>query len=170
MKKRTHNRIISVPVLFAALFLLAGIAAAQFEPPGNVWIRYFGGENYDKLTALAENPEGGLVLSGSTSSFGPGPLNAYLIKTDSVGTVLWQRVIESDLWVEITSILVVEQGSYVLAGASKRDQTAQYNINVTKVDLDGNVLWTREIGGQRNDACTTILPADDGGFPAHARL
>lgn len=52
-----------------------------------LWWRSFGGESDDTAWWVVALPDGGFLIAGSTSSFGAGGTDAYLIRTDEEGRV-----------------------------------------------------------------------------------
>ncbi|MBM3322537.1 hypothetical protein FJY69_03565, partial [candidate division WOR-3 bacterium] len=55
------------------------------------WTRTFGGEWNDGATSAQQTADGGYVIVGVTDSYGAGSCDAWLIKTDSSGSVVWAR-------------------------------------------------------------------------------
>lgn len=70
-----------------------GLRLARLTRDGAVlWERAYGGEKRDEATGLAATPDGGFVLVGSTMSKGPGKTNAWILKLDGDGALVWDRV------------------------------------------------------------------------------
>ena len=67
-----------------ALLLLTTILQGQ---PDIFWTRTFGGSNSDYGRSVQQTTDGGYIITGSTSSFGNGSFDIWLIKTDSDVTV-----------------------------------------------------------------------------------
>jgi len=60
-------------------------------PNGNeMWYKKFGGKGYDKASSILETNDGYLVI-GSTSSYGKGNYDMFVIKTDKKGNKVWQN-------------------------------------------------------------------------------
>lgn len=57
----------------------------------SLWRKTFGGTNSDALFSATEASDGGFVVTGYSNSYAPGPLNVIVIKTDSLGNLLWQQ-------------------------------------------------------------------------------
>lgn len=52
------------------------------------WYRTFGGAGFDIGRSVAQTSDGGIVIAGSTNSFGVNWRAAYLIKTDADGILV----------------------------------------------------------------------------------
>jgi hypothetical protein len=52
-----------------------------------LWTRTYGGAAYDRAYSARQTAEGGYIMAGTTTSFGAGGYDVYLIKTDSLGNV-----------------------------------------------------------------------------------
>jgi len=63
------------------------------DSAGNMqWNKTYGGAGYDgDPWSLVQTDDGGFAMSGWTNSFGAGGYDAWLVKTDSSGTMQWNR-------------------------------------------------------------------------------
>jgi hypothetical protein len=102
-----------------------------------IWEKTFGGVGSDYGAALLELPDGGYLIGGSSSSFGDGNDDFYLIKTDSLGITVWEKTYDAGSRDYCASICLTSDGGYVLIG----DTSA--NIFIIKVDRDGGLIWER---------------------------
>ncbi len=60
-------------------------------PNGNeIWAKRLGGKSYDKASSILDTEDGYLIV-GSTSSYGVGNYDFYVIKTDKKGNKVWQN-------------------------------------------------------------------------------
>lgn len=53
--------------------------------------KIYGGSSYDKASQVIQAPDGGYLILGSTSSFGNGNYDVFLVKTDEKGLTLWEK-------------------------------------------------------------------------------
>jgi hypothetical protein len=87
-----------------------------------LWTRTFGGENADVCTSLELCADGGFLLGGSTSSFGAGLSDCWLLKVSILGDSLWSAVVGTGGAEECNAIHQTGDGGFLLAGS--RDATA----------------------------------------------
>ena len=67
------------------------ILLTKNHPNGNeIWYKKFGGNSYDKASSILATEDGYLII-GSTSSYGNGNYDMFVIKTDKNGKKLWQN-------------------------------------------------------------------------------
>ncbi len=62
----------------------------NYENGNEIWFKQFGGESYDKANSILATNDGYLII-GSTSSYGNGNYDMFIIKTDKEGTKQWQN-------------------------------------------------------------------------------
>lgn len=55
------------------------------------WFKVYGGSSYDKASDLIATNDGGYAILGSTSSYGKGNYDIYLIKVDKRGKKQWSK-------------------------------------------------------------------------------
>lgn len=56
-----------------------------------LWSKYYGGSGYEYIGSFLETKDRGFLIVGTTSSFGEGNNNVYLIRTDQEGNELWSK-------------------------------------------------------------------------------
>ncbi|WP_394746690.1 serine hydrolase domain-containing protein [Spongiimicrobium salis] len=62
----------------------------NYENGNEIWSKRFGGSSYDKASSILETTDGYLII-GSTSSYGKGNYDMYVVKTDKKGHKIWQN-------------------------------------------------------------------------------
>jgi hypothetical protein len=131
-----------------------------------IWEKTYGGAQNDQGRSVWQTwPDGGYILAGSTSSYGSGESDVYLIKTDSLGNLVWSRTygdVGSDhgLFVQQTS----PDGGYIVAGDKYSAYTGGRDIFLIKTDTSGDTLWTKTFGGPGIDAGSAVRATTDGGY------
>jgi len=82
------------------------------------WAKTYGGSDPDNGCDVKQTSDGGYIVSGLTNSFGNIYGDAYLIKTDSNGNLLWSKTY-GDIYKESGySVIQTSSGNYVIAGGT----------------------------------------------------
>jgi hypothetical protein len=166
------------------LILLLALIAFQFtnaQAPTAIWQKCYGGSNDETLSGLpiATSDGGFILLSKSNSNNGivtgnhGGENDAWIIKTNNIGTVQWQRCYGGSGDDEISSIIPTVDGGYLLAGNTNSNDGdvsgnhgASYDGWIVKINAVGTILWQNCLGGDSNEYLSTIIPTSDGGYIA----
>ncbi|MBI5058900.1 T9SS type A sorting domain-containing protein [candidate division KSB1 bacterium] len=129
-----------------------------------LWARAYGGSGWDEARSVQPTTDGGYIVAGTTTSFGAGSRDFYLVKTDSQGDTIWTRTFggANDEWA--FSVQQVADGDYIVAGITSSFGAGQRDIYLVKADERGDTLWTRTIGGEGNDEGWGIQQLSDGGY------
>ncbi|UCF80275.1 MAG: thrombospondin type 3 repeat-containing protein [Acidobacteriota bacterium] len=116
--------------------------------PGT-WRRAYGGDDWDEARSVQQTADGGFIVSGYTWSFGGPRRNAWVLKLNPYGRVIWQKVYGGD---EVTSIQQTMDGGFVASGYIDTDTPAwpdgwlDNDIWVLRLDAWGNVYWSKSYG------------------------
>ena len=131
---------------------------ARLDPSGRfLWRRQVGTGAEDDIAAVALEPNGDVVVAGSTwgSLAGPnrGRDDAWIGRYDANGRLRWLRQIGSAYWDRADCLATDRAGNLLVAGYAERPWLAKY-------DGAGRLSWRRELGPSNYDAAATI--ATDG--------
>ncbi|BAO75755.1 serine hydrolase domain-containing protein [Winogradskyella sp. PG-2] len=90
-KVKTENGSIQVTTIGSVNGNTSDILLTKNHQNGNeVWSQKFGGNSYDKASSILSTDDGYLII-GSTSSYGKGNYDMFVIKTDKKGNKIWQN-------------------------------------------------------------------------------
>ena len=65
----------------------------KFDASGTLlWERTWGGPDSDKSLGRGGSPDGSAYIAGTATSFGPSSLSLFVVKFDSLGNLVWQRI------------------------------------------------------------------------------
>lgn len=129
-----------------------------------LWAKTYGGKGREWGYALQQSTDGGYVLTGYTSSVGPGEMSVYLIRTDSFGNVLWEKTYGGVYTDAGTCLQRTADGGYVVGGWSCSYGAGDYDVYLVRTDNVGNELWAHTYGGSGHDYGSSIEQTSDGGL------
>lgn len=129
-----------------------------------LWNRTYGGIEYDDGFSVLQNQNGGYTIAGATQSFSSNnTVQPYLLKTDSVGNLLWNKTYLGEVDSSIFSMDRSSDGGYLLAGTIFTKNNSA-DLVVIRTDAEGNKLWANAYGGMEDDYGYSVSPSSDGGF------
>lgn len=114
--------------------------------------------------SLAQTPDSGFILVGSSGSFGNGSSDVYIIRIDSLGTYIWSKVYGGNNTEGANCIKCFNDGTCVIAGYTNTYGNGAYDAYVLKINLLGDTLWTKTFGGNAWDFAHSIQGTFDGGY------
>ncbi len=126
-----------------------------------LWTKTFGGTGYDIGNELKQTTDGGFILVGYFSSISNG-LDIYLVKTDSLGNVIWTRNYGGSSDDLGQSVAQTSDGGYIIAGATNSYGAGNYDAYFIKTNAVGDTLWTKILGGTNYDIATSIIESTSG--------
>ena len=129
-----------------------------------LWTRTYGDTFSDEGSSVQPTADRGYVLAGSTTSFGAGSYDVYLIKTDANGDTLWTRTFGGTVWDDGYSVQQTSDGGYVIAGMTRSFGAGNHDACLIKTDADGNAVWTRAFGGDSSDYGFSLQQTTDRGY------
>ncbi len=133
-----------------------------------LWNKTFGGVGSDKARDVILTKNGGFALAGSTSSYGSGDSDVYLIKTDSEGEVEWEGVYGGQEFDGAYSLVQTHDNGFALVGFTNSYGAGQYDAYLVKTDSNGLMEWnytyTGTWSGTQYDGAYDIIQTSDGGF------
>lgn len=128
------------------------------------WNKTFGGINDDRAESVQQSPDGGYILAGQTSSFGPGWSNAWLIKIDTNGNMQWNQTFggTGGDWAE--SIQQTSDGGFIIAGTTTSYGAGYFDFWLIKTDSKGKEQWNQTFEGSGDDWAHSVIQTSDGGY------
>ncbi len=143
---------------------------------GNLlWEKSFGGSDDDLPVEIMLSTDGGFILFGETwsndgdVSGNHGGLDYWLVKTDSLGNLLWQHCLGSSMNNIPSDMDMDDDGNIYVIGLSLGvggDVTANngsYDYWFLKINSLGEIVWDNNLGGAFGDFGMCIATTPDGG-------
>jgi len=119
-----------------------------------LWTRAYGGTDYNVGNSIQQTSDGGYIVAGTTSSYGAGSFDVYLIKTNATGDTLWTRTFGRTGDDRGYSVQQTTDGGYIVAGWNG------YDVYLVKTDTNGfaGVEEKADSRGQMPDAGLRATP------------
>jgi hypothetical protein len=112
------------------------------DSAGNMmWNKTLGGPLGDQAHDVQQTADGGYIVGGTTYSFGSGDNDFWLIKTNSAGTMMWDKTFGGTAWDELRSVRQTADGGYIMAGTTESYGAGETDVWVIKTDATGNSTW-----------------------------
>ena len=119
--------------------------------------------NDEAKTAIITS-DGGYLIGGWTNSYNTDDYDIYLIKLSGKNNIEWSITIGGTEHEAANSIKQTNDGGYVIAGYTNSYGFGSFDVYIVKIDKNGNIEWTRVIGGDKDDRANDIAQTDDGGY------
>ncbi|MEO0049802.1 MAG: T9SS type A sorting domain-containing protein, partial [candidate division WOR-3 bacterium] len=131
-----------------------------------IWTRTYGGTEDDEAFSVQQTFDGGYIIAGWTYSFSTGDsADVYLVKTDSFGDTVWTRTYGGAEDDDARSVQQTTDGGYIVAGWTYSFSTGDSaDVYLIKTDANGDTIWTRTYGGEKNVCGYGVQQTADGGY------
>ena len=130
----------------------------------SVWQKTYGDGGDDRGYQVHETQDGGYILAGYSNSWDAGSFDVYLIKTNSAGSLTWEKTFGGSNSDAGYSIQETQDGGYIIAGYSNSFGTSQIDVYLVKTDSTGAESWSRTYGGAIYDLGYSVQETQDGGY------
>jgi len=122
----------------------------RYDPAGNlIWSRTWGGSGYEGASGVVVSGND-IYVVGTTSSFGAGKYDVFLLKYDSSGNLMWDKTWGGSEDDEAADMFISNNYLYVAAG-TKSFGAGDRDAVILKTDLSGNPIWYETWGGTVDD-------------------
>lgn len=146
--------------LIFIILLVVNFSCAQSV----MFAKKYGGSGYDYGYCVKQTFDNGYIIAGSTTSYGGGGSDAYLVKIDSNGYQLWQQSFGGINIDKGFSIKETSDSGLVIAGYTNSFGNGGYDMYVIKTNKIGDTVWTNTYGGNDWDFGYSIDLTSDGGY------
>ena len=147
-------------LLFSVTMILTCSAFAQVVK----FRKVIGNSGYDYGYSCKQTFDKGYVIGGTTSTFGSGNTDMYIVKTDSMGVPYGQKTIGGINIDQGTCIRQTSDSGYVFLGYTNSYGAGGYDFYLVKMDSSFNIQWTKTYGGTDWDFGNCVAQTTDGGY------
>ncbi len=134
------------------------------DADGNhLWNQTYGGTETETASSVVECSDGGFAIAGDiyTSTFEG---QAFLVRTDSNGDLIWSRHYGGDSGESAYSLITSSAGGFVLTGYTESYGEGDSDLWLVRIQADGDMVWNRTYGGIYWDDGWDLLESENGDF------
>lgn len=128
-----------------------------------LWSKVYGGDKDDVGLSIQQTEDGGYIITGWSESFSS-THNVYLIKTDSIGELMWDKTYGDDNQNTGRSVQQTNDGGYFITGSTYIAGSGFAWVSLIKTDSIGDILWTSIYDDEEEDFGESGQQTNDGGF------
>jgi hypothetical protein len=117
------------------------------------WAYTYGGKADDRGRFVQQTlPDSGYIIAGYTETVGAGGRDAFLVKTDSAGSLSWSEPYGGTDWDEAWCVRqTFPDSGYIVVGSTASLGAGLDDVYLIKTDANGDTMWTRTYGGTSGD-------------------
>ena len=135
------------------------------DKDGNkIWEKTFGGKEKDRAKAVIQTKDGNFIIVGYSYSSGMGRNDVYVIRTDKDGNKIWEKTFGGKNKDKANAVIQTKDGNFIIVGVTKSFGAGEEDIYLVKLNKHGKKIWSRTIGGKKEDKANAILETEDGGL------
>ncbi|MFH1253236.1 MAG: hypothetical protein V1664_02790 [Candidatus Uhrbacteria bacterium] len=170
----SDNDLASIPIL----------GDNSFSGQSTTFINHYRLDVTTQAGGVWQTADGGYLLNGQTDDLNPFfPPEGFITRTNSAGQVVWSKLFQSFDYTtdpmaspygaeDGKEIVELSDGSIIAVGeligftddAYLEKKENWYDVFITKLDKDGNLVWSKMIGDYGTDAVDQVFETNDGGF------
>jgi hypothetical protein len=148
-------------LLGVLLFLFWSCDTSNNVSPPDYFIKYFGEGGHQRGVDLIVNPDGTILLFGTTSTTrDEDSRNLLLVKSDARGNLLWQKTFGGSTGEEAKDIELTSDGRIVLLGTTKKFGDKDVLLIIT--DQEGIKLDSVTYHYDKNEEPNSVSETTDG--------
>ncbi len=135
----------------------------RLDGRGNVkWEKTYGGEDDEYTNAVAIAPNGDIITAGSTSSFGAGNADVWVMRLSPSGGVKWQMTCGGPKDDEAYGVALTPTGNIVVSGYTESFGAGDWDAWILRLNGNGSVIWQKTYGGKKSDEANAVAIAPNG--------
>jgi hypothetical protein len=154
-------------ILFISMLLAAQLSSAQIT-----FQKTYGTPGYDGNGIIQQTSDGGYIIFGdSDSSGGNHSKEAYLLRLNAYGDILWTKIVGAPGEEFVFGGLQTSDGGYVITGSGENMSSGYHDVFLYKTDSTGSPIWAKTYGTAfEHGQGLSVQQAADGGYIITGRI
>lgn len=141
------------------------IAVMKIDQDGNLlWFKTYGTSNNDAANSIVKSSDNGFAVTGITYNTGNVDGNILILKMDSSGNLLWNKIIGGSSYDAAWGITFSLSGGYGITGQTQSFGAGANDAIIINLNSQGNLLWCKTIGTSNGEVGSDIVQLSDGGY------
>lgn len=166
IKKFRYKKIISISIIFFTIltFLIFLVFYFSNKNKKTTWEKILKDTRNAFVSSVVQTKDGGYILTGKIEFKEKNDFNIFVFKLNKNGDKEWEKNfggIDND---EANYILNLSDGNYIILGVTKSFNKGSSDIYVLKIDKNGNKIWEKNFGSEKEEGGLVIYETEDKGF------
>ena len=133
--------------------------------PKNTWEKTLGGSDFDQGTQIIPSSDGGLIVVGSTRSFGKGNYDVWLVKLNDSGDTIWSKTFGGEELEYGSGIIETPDKGFLIIGLTQSfNPGSGSETYILKVNSAGELVNEIHFGNQNASWAKKIIKMTDGKY------
>jgi hypothetical protein len=128
------------------------------------WENSFGGADWDFANSVAYIPNIAYFIAGKTYNNTSGMADAFVAAVSLNGDTLWTKTIGGSGDDVFNCIDTTNDGNLIASGYTNSFGNGAYDFYLVKIDIHGNILWTKTYGQTANEIAYAARATSDNGY------
>jgi len=129
-----------------------------------VWQKIYGGEDDDIAHAIVMLENGDNAIVGECKSFNAQRSDICVTRITADGATRWRKLLGGEKTDRGMAISRAKDGNLLVLGSGKSfNDNADRDLYIAKLSTDGEVIWEKSFGGNRDEYAGGIAGTNNGG-------
>ena len=160
MKVKYHTLIFYGKGLFTIIAILWVFNISAQD----TFMKTIGGVGDESINSVIKTTDNNYLIIGYSTSFGNGNADGFVAKINEQGAEIWSKTFGGALNDELYGVVQLANDEYVLCGWTQSFGAQQEDIWIMKISDEGEEIWTKTFGGNRDERAYSIINTSDNGI------
>jgi hypothetical protein len=148
---------IYIKKLILTFVLLGSLGTQGFSQWDSTWVKTYGGNRDDTAHDIIKTKDNGVLIIGSTGSFGFDNSQMYFLKLDSIGNIVWSKSHGGNGQESGHSVIETSDGGYLGVGYTSSWGNGGFDLLIVKLDSNGVLEYEDYFGGSDWDFAYDVI-------------